>query len=271
MMNRRDFMTVIGGASAFPLVGVRTALGAESTTSLYLNGLVMVSFEDSILRIGFPKAPGHKATLKIVPVNGTTRTLSLKGRGLIETKSVASGKPRVDLPEAVKMSEIYGDDIKARLEKCPTIIEIPYAAIKSITTSKVTPDRYTFVRADNGEEIDTFRRRQIAETARIELSADSVLKLDGGKTTISLNSLRELVSNYAPDAKDVYPDQYMDHFAHYAQYIDRPPAADFIAVPKRVTGAMNINTPHVGSHFMMYEGLPLCFFVVIGIGLGIGN
>jgi hypothetical protein len=264
-MNRRDFMTVVGGASLVSMAGFRNAFGAtEQTTSLYLNGLVMVSFEDSVLRIGFPKAPGHKATLKVVPVNGATRTLSLKGHGVVETKAVATGKPSVSLREAVKMTEIYGDDIKARLENCPTIIEIPYSAIKSVSTAKVTPDRYTFVRADNGEEIDSFRPRQIAETAKIELSSDSVLKLDNGKTSINLSSLQELVSNYAPDVKDAYPNQYMDHFVHYMQYIDRPPAADFVAVPKKVTGATSSSiTPHVGNQFMMFDGTMMCFFVVI--------
>jgi len=265
-MNRRDFLTVVGGASVVSLAGYRNAIAAEQTTSLYLNGLVMVSFEDSVLRIGFPKAPGHKATLKVVPVNGATRTISLKGHGLIENKGVAAGKPAISLREAVQMSEIYGDDIKARLEKCPTIIEIPYSAIKSVSTAKVTPDRYTFVRADNGEEIDSFRPRQIAETAKIELLSGSVLKLDNGKTSINLNSLQELVSNYAPDPKDVNPNQYMDHFVHYMQYIDRPPAADFVALPKKLTGVASNPTPRVGNQFMMYEGTPFCYFVVIGIG-----
>src|SRR5437016_3149793 len=114
-MNRRDFLTVVGGASVFSLAGIRPAFAAEQTTTLYLNGLVMVSFEDPVLRIGFPKAPGHKATLKVVPVNGAARMLSLKGRGILETNAVAAGKPRISLPEAVKMSEIYGQDVAAHL------------------------------------------------------------------------------------------------------------------------------------------------------------
>jgi hypothetical protein len=263
-MKRRYFLSILGGASVISSAGFSTAFAAEQTTTLLLNGLVMVSFEDPVLRIGFPEAPGHKATLKILPVNGVPRTLSLKGRGVIENNVAGAAKPRISLPEAVKIAEIYGQHIKARVDNCPTIIEIPYGAIKSISTNKVTRDRYTFVRADNGEEIDSFRPRQIAESARIELLSDSILKLDGGKTAIKLNSLQELVSNYAPDAKHTYPGQYMDHFVHYMQYIERPPAADFVAVPKKLTGAVSATTPRMGSQFMMFEGTPLCFFVVMG-------
>src|ERR1051326_5241920 len=163
-MNSRDFLTVVGGTSVFSLASIRPLFAAaERTTTLYLNGLVMVSFEDPVLRIGFPKAPAHKATLKVVPVNGAARMLSLKGHGVVETKAVATGKPNIELREAVKMSEIYGQDVKARLEKCPTILEIPYAAIKSVSTGKVTPDRYTFIRADNHEEIDRSEERRVGK------------------------------------------------------------------------------------------------------------
>src|SRR5215467_4400999 len=114
-MNRRGFLTVLGGASVVSLGGWQPGFAAaEQTTSLYLNGLVMVSFEDTVMRVGFPKAPGHKATLKLIPVKGATRTLSLKGHAVIETKAVAAGKPKISLTEAVKASEIYGQDVKAR-------------------------------------------------------------------------------------------------------------------------------------------------------------
>jgi len=261
-MNRRHFLTVLGGAGVASLAGIRPAFATEPTTTLYLNGLVMVSFEDPILRIGFPKAPAHKATLKIVPVNGTTRTLSLKGNGLIETKAISAAPPKIFVPEVVQMTEFYGPDVKSRLEKCPTVIDIPYAAIKSATTSKVTPDRWTFVRADTQEEIDTFRPRQLAEGMKLELFSNSVLKLDGGKTLIKLDSTQEIVSNYAPDPKDVDPNQYMDHFVHYMPYVDRPPAADFRVVPKKLTGAPISATPRVGSRFWI-DASPLCFLCVI--------
>lgn len=262
-MNRRDFLAVVGGASVVSLAGIRPVFAAEETTTLYLNGLIMASFEDPFLRIGFPKAPGHKATLKIVPADGLTRTISVKGNGMLETKAMLN-KPRIFTPEAVRMSEIYGQDVKSKFDKCPSVIEIPYSAIRSVTTSKVTPDRWTFVRADNQQEIDTFRPRQIAEGLKIELSSNSILKLDGGKTTVKLGAIQELVANYAPDPKDSYPGMYADHFVHYMQYIDRPPAADFMVVPKKLTGVAARKTPRIGNQFMMYEGSPFCFVVVIG-------
>jgi hypothetical protein len=270
-MNRRDFMAVVGGASVASLACFNSAFAAEpaaGTTSLYLKGLVMASFEDpNVLRIGFPKAPGHKATLQIVPIKGAIQTIALKGNGVLETKATASGRPKIVAPELVRMSEIYGPDVKSKFAKCPTVIEIPFAAIRSITTSEVTKDRWTFVRADDGQEIDTFRPRQIAEGLKIELSSNSVLKLDGGKTTISLATTQEMTSNYAMDPKDAYPDMIVDHFGNYLQYMDRPPAADFMVVPKKVTGTASSATPHVGQSFMMVDGSFLCFMVSIGLTL----
>jgi hypothetical protein len=269
-MNRRNFMAVVGGASVASLACFNSAFAAEpatGTTSLYLKGLVMASFEDGVLRIGFPKAPGHKATLQIVPIKGAIQTIALKGNGVLETKALASGRPKVAAPELVRMSEIYGPDVKSKFAKCPSVIEIPYAAIRSITTSDVTKDRWTFVRADNGQEIDSFRPRQIAEGLKIELSSNSVLKLDGGKTTISLATTQEMTSNYSTDPKDAYPDMIVDHFGHYLEYMDRPPAADFVVVPKRVTGTTSSATPHAGQRFMMVDGTAICFLVALGLDL----
>jgi len=42
---------------------------------------------------------------------------------------------------------------------------------KSVTTAVVSPTRYTFVRSDNGAEIETFRPRQIAESLKFDLSS----------------------------------------------------------------------------------------------------
>ncbi len=262
-MNRREFFTLIGGASVVSMTSIRPAFAAEQTTNLYLNGLLMVSFEDHSLRVGFPKAAGHKGTLKIVPVNGSTRTIAVKGNGIVETAAPANGRPKVFAPEAVQMSEIYGAGVKANFEKCPHIIEIPYAAIKSITSSSLTKDRWTFVRSDSKQEIDTFRPRQIAEGLKLELMSNSVLKLDGGKILVKLESTQEILCSYAPEPKDIYPDMIVDHFAHYVQYMDRPPAADFIAEPKKTNAMVSAPTPRLGNRFMI-AGTPWCFVVVVG-------
>jgi hypothetical protein len=260
-MNRRDFFTVLGGTGVASLAGVRSVFAAERTTTFYLRGLVMVAFENEMLRIGFPKAPGHKAILQIQPVNGTKRTLTLKGNGLLQTNAVATERPKISIPEVVRMSEFYGTGVKAHFEKCPSVIEIPLSAIRSITASSVSKDRWTFVRADTGAEVNTFRPRQIAEGLKIELSSNSVLKLDGMKLSIPLDTTQELVSNYEPATEDKYPGMFEDHFAHYFAYVERPPAADFLVVPKKLTGNSNL-TPRVGSRFMI-DGGPICYLILI--------
>jgi hypothetical protein len=266
-INRRDFMAVVGGVSAVSLAGIRPLFaGSTNTTTMYLKGLVMLSFEDkNVLRIGFPKAPGHKATLSVVPVNGAQKTMSIKGNGLLETKLVSTAKPKINTPELIRMKELYGDGVHSHIENCPSVIAIPYAAIQAISTYKTTPDRYTFVRTDTGAEIESFRPRQLAEELKLELSSDGVLKLENGKVSIPLESTRELRTDFAPDAADRYPDMFADHFVHYMEYIERPPAADFMVAPKKVSGATSSATPKIGNHFMMIDPYPFCYMVAIGL------
>ena len=267
-MNRRDFFTVAGGVSVASLAGVRSVSAAEQTTTFYLRGLVMIAFENDMLRIGFPKAPGHKPILQIQPVNGMKRTITLKGDGAVQTNSVRSERPKIFIPEIVRMTEFYGPDVKAHFDKCPNVIEIPLSAIRSITTSSVSKDRWTFLRADTGVEVNTFRPRQIAEGLKIELSSHGVLKLGGLKMSIPLETTQELISNYEPAPEDRYPGMFEDHFAHYFAYIDKPPAADFVVVPRQVTGNSN-STPRVGNRFMI-DGGPLCYLILICDLIGLG-
>src|SRR6185503_4473155 len=119
------------------------------------------------------------------------RSLSLKGRYAVETAAQTSAKPEYKIPELVRMQELYGAGIRSRVEECPTVISIPYGAIKSITAQDVSPERWTFVRSDNGEEITTFRPRKVADTLRIELSSDAVLKMQDGKS-VAMNTMKEV-------------------------------------------------------------------------------
>src|SRR5688572_9201710 len=182
-MNRREFLSVLGGAGALSVIGPDRAFagsGATSTTSLYVKGLVMVDLENpDLVRLGFPKAPGHKATLDIVPQTGAKRSLTLKGNGAVDATGIAAVKPQIAVPELVRVKELYGKDAKTRVDQCPSVISIPSTVIQSITTSEVSRARYTFVRADNGREIDSFRPRQLAETIKIDLSSAATLKLEG--------------------------------------------------------------------------------------------
>jgi hypothetical protein len=71
-INRREFFSLLGGATAMsmaiPAIASSTDNVAAALTSLYVKGLVMVDLGDpDILRLGFPKAPGHSATLAVLP------------------------------------------------------------------------------------------------------------------------------------------------------------------------------------------------------------
>jgi hypothetical protein len=251
-MNRRHFLTTVGGAAAAAgtLTHVNTALAAQ-TSAFYVKGLVMASFEDpKVLRLGLPKAPGHKATLQLTPQRGSEQWTNLKGIYSVESSQSLSVKPNYKIPELVRLQEIYGNDVHSRVQDCPTVIHISYAAIRLITATEISPTRYTFVRADNGQEITTFRPRKIAETLKIELSPDSVLRLNGAKNAISLNTMKEVHAEYAPEDPAAISgiDAFTAHFPHYNAYLDRSTKANFDVLPRNL-GPMPQATPKIGNNF----------------------
>src|SRR5438445_9305939 len=160
------------------------------------------------------------------------------------------------------MKEFYGNSVKSHVAQCPSVISIPSGAIRSVTTVEVSKARYTFVRADNGEEVNSFRPRQIAETIKIDLSSTGVLKLDDGKVNIPLETARELRVEYTPEKVEPGFDAFADHFGHYFSYVERPPALDFAVVPKRISGNSS-PTPKVGHHFMMLDEYVVCFLTAV--------
>src|ERR1041385_4668819 len=130
-LNRREFLTLLGGASAASTFAISAFgsstldKGAADVTSMYVKGLVMVDLGNpDLIRIGFPKAPGHKATLSILPQNGVRRTIAIKGNGSVEVQGVASPDPKIFIPEIVRMKEFYGDGFKSHVDKCPSVISI---------------------------------------------------------------------------------------------------------------------------------------------------
>jgi hypothetical protein len=264
-INRREFMSVLGGATAIsmaiPGIAATTADNLKSdVTALFVKGLVMVDVGDaSVIRLGFPKAPGHKATLSVVPQSGAKQTLAIKGRGAVEAKPIAAAGGKILVPELIRMKEFYGDDVKSHIDKCPSVISIPRTAIRSIAATELTPSRYTFVRADNGQEVTSFRPRQVADAIKIELSSAGKLTLDDGKVTIPLDTTRELRVEYTAD-NVTSSDPFADHFHHYFPYIERPAALDFDVVPRKV-GAASSPTPHEGHHFMRIDAYVLCSLV----------
>jgi hypothetical protein len=252
----------MGGATAVSMMKIPTVFAGGTTTSLYVKGLVMMSTSDpAIVKLGFPKAPGHKATLEVVPQAGNRRVLALKGNGAVEANGVALSQPKIKVPELVSMKEFYGNAYTSKINECPMVISIPRSAIQSISTVNVSEDRYTFVRKDNGQEVRTFRPRQIAETIKIDLSSSATLKLNNGKVVIPLETAKELRADYAPtDMAD--NTGYAEHFQHYFMYLDRPPAADFDVVPKKL-GAKASPAPRVGNNFAMFFPVTFCYMVEI--------
>jgi len=240
----------MGGATAVSMMNMPSVFAGSNTTSLYVKGLVMLSVSDpAVVRLGFPKAPGHKATLEVVPQTGDRRVLAFKGQGQVEANGFALSEPSIKIPELVSMKEFYGTTYHSRIEECPTLITIPRNAIKSITTATVSDARYTFLRADNGLEVTTFRPRQIADTLKIDLSSAAVLKLENGKVSIPLETARELRADYSPvESASNSGDAYAEHFRHYFMYLDRAAAADFDVVPKKL-GESSARTPRVGNNF----------------------
>src|SRR2546423_11143698 len=137
-MNRREFLGVFGGASAvafaLPVFASTTAdKVAANVTSLYVKGLVMVDLGDpEVIRLGFPKAAGHKATLSVIPQNGEKQVILLKGKGTIETTAAAAADPKIVVPELIRMKEFYGNDVQGHIDRCPGLISVPRKAIHAI-------------------------------------------------------------------------------------------------------------------------------------------
>ena len=267
-MNRRDFVTIMGGATAaISALNIKNTLAASTaTTPFFAKGLVMVSFEDpKFLRLGFPNAPGHRGTLAVLPKSGNKRSLNLKGNTTVEGSVVASPEgSRFVIPEIVRMKEFYGDSIRSRIAECPTVIRIPYSTIQSISAVDLSPAKYTFLRRDTGQEVTTFRARKIAETIKIDLSSDSVIHMDNGKTSLELNKFRELRAEFAPEnpPANLNVDAFAVHFGHYFNYLDRPASANFDVVPQRL-GETKAATRKVGNSFAAYFPYYECFLVEI--------
>jgi len=267
-INRREFLSVFGGvtAASMAIPGLAFASTADSlakdVTSLYVKGLVMVDLGNpEVIRLGFPKAAGHKATLSIVPQNGIKQVHAIKGRGVVDAKPIAAADTKILVPELIRMKEFYGNDVKSHVDKCPGIISIPRNAIRSVKATELTASRYTFVRTDTGEEVTTFRPRQVADAIKLELSSAGTLKLDDGKVMIPLETARELRVEYTAE-RVASADAFADHFHHYFPYIERPAALDFDVVPRKV-GAASSPTPRVGHHFMLVDNVTLCSLIAV--------
>src|SRR6185369_14432653 len=142
-MNRREFLSALGGATAVSMaIPALASTSADKTsadvTALYVKGLVMVDLGNpEIIRLGFPKAPGHKATLSFVPQNGVKQVLTFKGRVVVDAKPIASADTRILVPELIRMKEFYGNDLKSHVDNCPSVISIPRNAVRNVNAAEL--------------------------------------------------------------------------------------------------------------------------------------
>jgi len=158
-LNRREFLSVLGGAGAVSMVSISAFAStsadktASSVTSLYVKGLVMLDLgHPDFVRIGFPKAPGHKATLSIVPENGASRAIFIKGNGSVEMQGIAATDPKIFVPELVRFRELYGNGVASHIERCPSVIssESTIARLESAVASRSAASPRTTKANKNG-------------------------------------------------------------------------------------------------------------------------
>src|SRR5437867_12335463 len=108
-MNRRDFLSVLGGV-AVSVTGVSAFASTSAdkspadVTSPHVKGLVFLDLGNPhLIRLGFPKAPGHKATLSVVPQNGSRRTIALKRTGLVGAHGIVFPAAQIFVPNLARM------------------------------------------------------------------------------------------------------------------------------------------------------------------------
>ena len=259
-MNRRDFMTVFGGVTAVTMLGNRQLVASEETTPFYVRGLVMLRFDDpNYLWLAIPEAHGHKATLSIVGNEADRRTLPIKGHGALEGIAPNGQKPDLQLPELLHIREIYRD-ATPKIDDSPSIISIPWSAIRSVSTNTVSDDRWTFIRTDTGEEVNTVRPRKIAESLKIELVSSGTLKLNNGKASVALSEVQELSTDFIPVRDDI--GDFVDHFAHYLPYVETSEA--FHVIPKRLGRPRRKPTvaPMGNSYATVFPDI-ICFLLLL--------
>jgi len=206
------------------------------------------------LHIILPDAPGHKATITFVTNDGKRVVVPFKGHSTIQTSQPEPSPAVVKVPELVRLKELFGTGITPLVNRAPNKVLIPWSSIRSVTTDEVSPSRFTFVRTDNGEEIETFRPRNIAETIRIQLTSVGQLDFKPLKSDIDVEKVKEIWIEQVPKNLDS-ADMYRDHFHHYLHYIERPAGQNFNVEPRKLSGASS-RTAQFGQSFWIGADLP---------------
>ncbi len=246
---------LLAAVSVFAVCLTTLSLAAQPEVStspaVFVRGLMILQLaQKDALHIVLPDAPRHKATVTFVMNDGKRHMIQFKGHSTIKAVSDSEGSAAVvKVPELVRMKELYGDGFTPLIDDVADHIEIPWSGIRSVKTEKVTDSRYTFVRKDNGEEITSFRPRNIAESLRIELGSFESLYFNGLKREVNAAEVKEIWIEQVPkdmSTADVYP----DHFHHYFHYIARAASQNFDVEPRKVSGAIS-RSPRLGQSFWL--------------------
>ena len=261
-MKRREFLSVAGGAVAISMLPSSSLLAADQTTPFYVRGLAMLSLSDpQYLRIALPKAPHHAATFVVTPSGGQPTETRIEGNGSIEGIAAGGIKPDIRLPEVVQMSELYRDAV-AKLDKSPTIISIPWSAVRSMSTNVVSEDRWTFVFKDTGEEVNSFRPRKIAESIKIDLVSNATLTMNNGKVSVPLAGAEEVWTDFTPTHE--MAGGFEDHFGYYMPYVETASGGREVA-PKEIgrRQARSVRVPALANSFARIYPFAACFIVQV--------
>jgi hypothetical protein len=242
-----------GGATALSVLGgsISQLMAREATpgtTPFRVKGLAMLSFADpEYLTIALPEAPHHQATLAVTPNGGESISQRLRGHGvLVGATPTISTKPNLRVPALVDVQELY-PGARPKLDKSPTIISIPWSAVAGIAAETLSEDRWTFVVKETGEEVVTFRPRQVAESVRIDLVSSGVLNIDDGRLAVDLTRVSEVATEFVPMEHEM--GGFSDHFGLYMPYVERRTGAP--EIEPRVVGARSasVPTPSFGNSF----------------------
>lgn len=266
-MKRRDFLYMAAGAAAISTFGPVRRLEARivsgPTTPFFVRGLAMLKFNDpNYLQVALPEAPHHAATLITRTPTGGELARKLEGDMVVVGDGAAGTPLDVQLPELIQMRELYKGAV-GRFEGSPTRISIPWSAVGGVSTHEVSEDRWTFVWADSGAEVESFRPRKVAESVRIDLVSSSVLSVNDGEFTVPMADLAEAWTDFTPTREGM--GDFSDHFAFYMPYVR---TAEEIAevVPKKVgRQARRSGNPSFGNGFAASRIYPFaaCFLVEV--------
>ena len=249
-MKFRNLLTAIGVLAALSFTSWKLLAqpGATTSPAVFVRGLLMLQLEQQDgLHIILPDAAGHKATITFVMNDGKRFAVPLKGHSTMQTSQPEGSPAVVKVPELVRLKEVSGTGITPLVERAPNQVSIPWSSIRSVTAEEVSPSRFTFFRKDNGEEIETFRPRNIAETIRIQLTSIGQLDFKPLKSDIDVEKVKEIWIEQVPKNLDS-ADMYRDHFHHYLHYVERPAGQNFEVEPRKLSGA-STSTARFGQSF----------------------